>query len=182
GFLQNTSLDAFGMVLSQSCDGRGWFSSTKELQLASLEFCAACRNVATMTLRVDDAVPRSLLTAADAPPPDRKRLCTTRVPRLRARRVLWDLPTAMELRRPMYALDHATCLSFGGDFADTLEGVEWPRRLRSSLAEAVYMKADFNQAIGRAQWPASLRRFTLGGDFSCPCAELGAWMPNLEEL
>ncbi|CAN0183410.1 unnamed protein product [Scytosiphon promiscuus] len=53
---------------------------------------------------------------------------------------------------------------------------------RSIPAGAVSMDADFNQAIGGAHWPASLRQLTLGGEFSHSCATLGAWMPNLEEL
>ncbi|CAN0208747.1 unnamed protein product [Scytosiphon promiscuus] len=164
GFAQNTCLDAFDVVLNQSCDGRDWFSSTKELQLASLQFCAACRNVATMTLRVDDAIPRSLLAAADAPPPDQKRLCSTRVPRLRARRVLWDLPTAVELRRPMYALADATHLRFGDDFGDTLEGVEWPRGLRGIKIDC--NSVSITRLTGGVVWPPSLQQISFGNSFN----------------
>ncbi|CAM9816795.1 unnamed protein product, partial [Ectocarpus fasciculatus] len=87
-------LKALMVALSETCDGNSWYTSTKELQLASLEFCTTCRNYPTLHLTVDAHTPRRLLAAADAPSPHPKRLCGTRVPRLRARSVTWDMPTA----------------------------------------------------------------------------------------
>ncbi|CAN0255900.1 unnamed protein product [Scytosiphon promiscuus] len=175
GFAQNTCLDAFGVVLNQSCGGSDWFSSMKELQLASLQVCAARRNVATVTLRVDDAIPRSLLAAADAPPPDRKRLCSTRVQRLRARRVIWDLPTAVELRRPMYALADATYLRFGCDFGDTLKGVEWPRGLRGIKIDCNLVS--IRRLTGGIVWPTSLQQISFGDSFNQPLS--GVALPEI---
>ncbi|CAN0290720.1 unnamed protein product [Scytosiphon promiscuus] len=201
GFVQNKCLDALGVVLNQSCGGSDWFSSTMELQLASLQVCAACRNVATVTLRVDDAIPRRLLAAADAPPPDHKRLRSTRVPRLRARRVVWDLPTAVELRRPMYALADATYLRFGEDFGDTLEGVEWPRRLCAiridcnsvsirrltggvvwpTSLQQISFGDSFNQLLWRVALPESLRQLTFGDSFNQSAKDI-MWPSSLQQL
>ncbi|CAM9963794.1 unnamed protein product, partial [Ectocarpus fasciculatus] len=84
---RNSCLKAISVALNETCDGKRWYTSTKELQLASLELCIACRSYRMLHLNIDAEVPRRLLAAADAPPPHRKRLCGTRVPRLKARRV-----------------------------------------------------------------------------------------------
>lgn len=109
-------LDAFIVALHEARDGNSWYTSTKELQLASLQFYSACRSVATLALRVDCHMPCRLLASTDAPPPNRKRLCSTRVRRLRARRVRWKLSTAAEMRTPLYALADAEEIRFGIDF------------------------------------------------------------------
>ncbi|CAN0069951.1 unnamed protein product [Ectocarpus sp. 12 AP-2014] len=96
-----------------TCDRKSWYTSTKEQQLASLEFCMACRSYQTIHLTVDAQVSRRLLAAADAPPPRPERLCETRVTRLLARRVKWNMPTAAELRNPIFAIMDVDCLEFG---------------------------------------------------------------------
>ncbi|CAM9839374.1 unnamed protein product, partial [Ectocarpus fasciculatus] len=55
-------LDAFIVALNQACDGqcKRWYASTLELQLASLEFCGACRSVQTFQVHVDAETPPSL--------------------------------------------------------------------------------------------------------------------------
>ncbi|CAM9976499.1 unnamed protein product, partial [Ectocarpus fasciculatus] len=47
-------LDAFTVALSHGCDEgqRRWYTSTSELQLASLDFCLECRNVTTSRIRM----------------------------------------------------------------------------------------------------------------------------------
>lgn len=106
-------LEALMVALSQTHDQESWYTSTKELQLASLQCCHACRSVTTLALVVDDSVPCRLLAAADPPPPNRKRPCSSRVPRLRVRGVLWDSPSAAELTRSIYAVADATEMRFG---------------------------------------------------------------------
>ncbi|CAN0480485.1 unnamed protein product, partial [Ectocarpus sp. 12 AP-2014] len=69
-----------------------------------------------------------MLAAADAPPSHPKRLCRARVPRLKARRVTWIMPTAAELRNRVFAMTDVEYLEFGGDFEGSLEDVAWPRR------------------------------------------------------
>ncbi|CAN0436691.1 unnamed protein product, partial [Ectocarpus sp. 12 AP-2014] len=81
GPTSNSCMNALTVTLNETCDGKGWYTSTKELQLTSFEFCMACRNFQTLHLKVDSQIPRRLLAAADAPPPHPKRLGSTRVPR-----------------------------------------------------------------------------------------------------
>ncbi|CAN0393469.1 unnamed protein product, partial [Ectocarpus fasciculatus] len=57
-----------------------------------------------------------LLAAADAPPPHRKRLCGTRVPRLKARRLTWNMPSSWAVTTPIFALTDVECLVFGDTF------------------------------------------------------------------
>ncbi|CAM9960933.1 unnamed protein product, partial [Ectocarpus sp. 12 AP-2014] len=57
-------LDAFVVALGQvyhAGEDRRWYTSTLELQLASLDFCRACRNVPTLRMRVGEGTPSSLL-------------------------------------------------------------------------------------------------------------------------
>ncbi|CAM9965343.1 unnamed protein product, partial [Scytosiphon promiscuus] len=176
-------LDAFMVALNQSCDGKSWYTSTKELQLASLTFCGACRSVTTLTLKVDVDMPRSLMAAADAPAPSPKRLCATRVPRLRARRVVWEMPTAEDLRRPTYAMNDAIEVEIRPEFADSLEGVIWPHRLSLLELNCFSHLARFNQPLDEVRWPASLRRLTLGGSFRRSLQGLGTqWPASLRRL
>ncbi|CAN0225618.1 unnamed protein product [Ectocarpus sp. 8 AP-2014] len=123
---RSSCLNAIVVALNETCDGKSWYTSTKELQLASLGFCTACRNHQTVHLKVDVHIPRRLLAAADAPPPLPKRLCRTRVPRLKTRRVTWNMPTAAALRNPVFAMTDVEYLEFGGDFGGSLEAVAWP--------------------------------------------------------
>ncbi|CAN0078967.1 unnamed protein product, partial [Ectocarpus fasciculatus] len=61
------SLDAITVALNLTCEEeQQWYTSTKELQLASRQFCTACRAVATLHFRVDDDTPGRLLAPADA--------------------------------------------------------------------------------------------------------------------
>ena len=61
-------LDAFVVSLDQASEGegrKGWYTSTLELQLASLELYKACRRVSTLRVRVDNVTPRSLRAFGD---------------------------------------------------------------------------------------------------------------------
>ncbi|CBJ33433.1 expressed unknown protein [Ectocarpus siliculosus] len=110
---RSSCLNALVIALNETCNGESWYTSTKELQLASLEFCVACRNYQTLHLKVDAQIPRRLLARADAPPPHPELLCRTRVPRLRARRVTWGMRKAAELSIPIFAMTDVDCLKFG---------------------------------------------------------------------
>eukprot|EP00903_Cladosiphon_okamuranus_P015491 g14302.t1 len=89
-------LDAFIIALSQAYaydgggagegDVEGWFASTRELQLASLDLCRACRSVPSLLVRIDAGTPRRLW---DTTPHCRFPTSTrsSRVPALEARSV-----------------------------------------------------------------------------------------------
>lgn len=59
---ESRCLDAFFVALGQAFHGeqKYWYTSTLELQLASLEVCRACRCVPTLHVRDNDSTPRSL--------------------------------------------------------------------------------------------------------------------------
>ncbi|CAN0399792.1 unnamed protein product [Ectocarpus fasciculatus] len=171
-------LDAVVFALNETCDGKRWYTSTKELQLASLEFCMVCRNYNTVHLKVDAQTPRRLLEAADAPPPYPKRLCSTRVPRLRARCVTWNIPTAEILTTPIFAMKGANCLEFGRAFEGSVEAVAWPQQLKRV---EFHYASPFNQPIDLVQWPATLQRLLLGGKFNRPIEGV-AWPDSLQTL
>lgn len=211
------------MALNQPWDGRSgqsplpWFASTKELQLVSVLFCAACRDLPTLHLRVDATTPDRLLAseeevaaggagaataalasveegeaaavAAAAPPAALAGACAAattplwRVPRLRARSVTWDLPTAEKLSKPVYALATAEVLKFVNCFNGGLQGVSWPPRVRDlsfgrgfnqpingvvfpDSLETLVFGLGFNKAVAAVSWPASLREITFGYSFN----------------
>ncbi|CAN0306423.1 unnamed protein product [Ectocarpus sp. 6 AP-2014] len=156
GPTRNSCLNALTVALNETCDGKSWYTSTKELQLASLEFCMACRHHQTLHLNVDAKTPRRLLAAADAPPTHQTSLACTRVPRVRARCLTWDITTAAELRIPIFAMTGVDCLEFGNDFGGSLEAVAWPRRLKRI---EFLSSSPFNRPIDQVEWPESFRRF-----------------------
>lgn len=53
-------LDVFTVALHQATEGERWYTSTAQLQLASLEFCKACRSVPTLYMKVDEDAPERL--------------------------------------------------------------------------------------------------------------------------
>ncbi|CAM9553284.1 unnamed protein product [Ectocarpus sp. 8 AP-2014] len=86
--------------------------------------------------------------------------------------------TATELMNPIFALRDAGYLEFGDFFDDSLEDVEWPKRLET----IEYCRGSrFNQPIDFVEWPASLRRLEFGWDFNQPI-ENARWPASLHEL
>ncbi|CAN0059775.1 unnamed protein product [Ectocarpus sp. 4 AP-2014] len=124
----------------------------------------------------------------------------TRVPRLRARRVIWNMSTATELEAPIFALKDVVRLNFGPAFEGSLEAVVWPQRLKEidfdwssrfnqpiegvefppSLQELTLSDA-FDQPIEDAILPTSLQVFMMGDDFNHPVEDV-RWPPSLEQI
>ena len=153
---------------------RCWYTSTLELQLASLELCRACRSVSTLHVLVNKDTPRRLwdpLRAPDVPVP-------SRVPLVRPIGLTWTLRTdGVQLisSTPKF-------MSFDDDFNEPIQGVEWPASLqRLSFGDR------FNRPIVGVVWPASLqqlsfgRRLSSGGCFNQPVMGV-AWPANLQQL
>ncbi|CAM9664373.1 unnamed protein product, partial [Ectocarpus fasciculatus] len=179
GPTRNSCLEALIVALNETCDGTSWYTSTKELQLTSLEFCIACRSYPTVHLNVNEQTPRRLLASVDAPPPHPKRLCWTRVPRLRARRVTWNMPTTAELRTPIFAMTDVDYLEFGMYFEDSLEAVAWPGRLKTIRFQ---LASEFNQPLELVKWPVSLQKISFGKDFNQPIERGVFWPDSLQTL
>lgn len=184
GGIADRCLDAFTVALNQAWDGEPWYAPTKDLQLASLAFCAACRSVATLHLKVDDDTPGQLL----APPPlDHEE---QRVPRLLARRVTWMLPTTEMLSKSIYAVADARVWAFGVFFNDSLDEMVWPRRLSKLVLGdrfsngrrwAGEFRKSFNMPITGVEWPTCLQSIVFGGRFDQPVVGV-KWPPSLKQV
>ncbi|CAM9551785.1 unnamed protein product, partial [Ectocarpus sp. 12 AP-2014] len=173
----NPCLDAFAVVLNNTCDGKPWFASTQELQLVSLQLCGACRAFNNVHLEANPQIPRTLLAAADAPAAHPTGLCSTRVPRLGVVSVAWNMSTATELKSPISAFAGVRYLTFGGNFDGALEGVVWPQRLKA----LTFSKSRFKTPLEHVQWPASLEDLDFGLGFNLP-VERVVWPASLRLL
>ncbi|CAM9779843.1 unnamed protein product, partial [Ectocarpus fasciculatus] len=184
----NRCLDAFIVALNQSCDGEKWYTSIAGLQLASLAFYVACRNVTTPCLTVDKGTPPRLwsgvvhdgngqepcTTSPEGP------MTATRVPAFRVRKVMWKstepidgIVLSSSLRRITFGrsfnqrIDRVLLpasveeIVFGDAFNQPVNGVRWP----TSLQKLVFGHA-FNQPVDALVWPVSLHELVFGGDFN----------------
>ncbi|CAN0008046.1 unnamed protein product, partial [Hapterophycus canaliculatus] len=157
-------LDAFAVTLNQACDTDDWYTTTVKLQLASLQFCVACRSVPTLHLRVDKKTPARPWSDEDATrPPWRKAAAP---PAARPRGFDWRIKEVAwpgSLRR----------LTFGIGFHRRVDGASWP----SSLEQLAFRGA-LNQPVDRVKWPASLQQLDLGWDFPEPL-DRASWPRSL---
>ncbi|CAN0006917.1 unnamed protein product, partial [Ascophyllum nodosum] len=104
-------LDAFSIALHQA-DSSGWYSSTFQLQLASLQFCVVCRTVSTLHLIVENDKYTSLFDDAPASDIKPKKPRRTRVPTLRPFKLTWKLPVSVLRRFSSEALAKLQQLTF----------------------------------------------------------------------
>ncbi|CAM9100303.1 unnamed protein product, partial [Hapterophycus canaliculatus] len=172
-------VDALAVVLNASCDGKGWFPSTRQLQLASLQLCVACRSVPSLRLEVDMTVPHRLWVDPSGQgacsPGHRLQTRPSRVPSARLHTVLWRMPASL-LMWSSGVLADLKCLIFTDEFNDAVDEVVWPRGLRRlSFGRA------FNQTVVGTSFPTSLIRLDFGGSFNQPIDTV-PWPGSLEQL
>lgn len=115
-------IDAFMVALNETCGGKKWYISTVQLQLASVEFCVACRSVSTLHLFVDEGTPRHLWAdncsdqsgarGSSIGGSSEGRSVLVRVPPFRPREVTWNLPPSMLSHASKNAFTNLECLSF----------------------------------------------------------------------
>ncbi|CAN0490571.1 unnamed protein product, partial [Ectocarpus sp. 12 AP-2014] len=148
-------LDAFIVALNQTCDGgeKRWYTSTLELQLASLEFCRACRRVPTLHLRINPRTPRSLWSPRNshttAVNKRRREVGVwSRVPAVQAFGVTWALSmndllqsSAMELR------SGSKYRRIGGYSSAASLGATW------SLQRLKWLVFQLDAPMSTAWWP-----------------------------
>ena len=164
------------MALNQACgQTQRWYTSTKELQLASLPFCAACRNVTTLRLKVNATTPSRLLAAANPAQPQSEDQGPTRVPQLRARAVLWERRSVAELNKPLKALVDVERFAFWY-FNASITSVAWPSNLRE-----LFLGWEFNHPIEPVVLPRSLQRLDFGAVFNQPIESM-AWPESLQRI
>lgn len=173
------------VALDLSCDGEKWYTSTQQLQLASLDLCTACRGVPTLALSVELSTPEYLW--AEAAPAPRGRLTgqkkpleartRTRVPLFGPRRVMWKLPASrLRLaRKELWA--NVECLLFTGYNNDRVdEGFSWPPGLKR-----LDLGYRFISCIEEVAWPATLEHLSLGRHFNQPVQNV-VWPESLQEI
>ena len=126
-------LDAFTVaLLQQTVGGTKWFASTAQLQLASLQFCLACRSVRTLHLRVQSDTPRYLWATVGIPRTRRARKAlTSRVPALRPEKVTWGLAVVKKMELSSDALSSLVSVVFGDGFNESVDNVSWPVGIRT---------------------------------------------------
>lgn len=127
-------LDAFRAVLmSQTCEGgrERWFTSTRQLQLVSVELCRACRGVPDFKVHIEEKTPRGVWCTRQSQLPLNMPV-SIRVPVLRAFHFTWDLPLDVLVENAaieLWASSDVLCLR-GSISAASLESVVWPRTLK----------------------------------------------------
>lgn len=192
-------LDALVVALSHTSGVQSFISSTKQLQLVSLQFCVACRSFRTLGLRIKYATPPRLVADASSSPPKPGQAGYTRVPRFRARSVRWEYVSFKAFRPPMYSLTHVEYMTFcNGGFNDRIEplaflsrlkilslghyfnhpidGVAWPRQL-----ETLEFSTNFNHPVVGVDWPPQLKMLTFGRRFNQTIKGV-AWPRQLQYL
>ena len=190
-------LDALFVALNQAYDGELGYVPTRNLQLASVQLCVACRSSATLRVRVDDATPHTLLTTSNSPQaslrspngletgsPTGSREAAgcgaTRVPPVRAHTVVWErsAPTSAQTAE-MELLRGARSLQLGRAFSGGLESVAWPEGLvRLELGGRFDWPAKPAKPVS---WPSSIRHLTFGQYFDKPVDGV-SWPESLETL
>jgi len=154
---------------------KSWYTSTLELQLASLEFCRACRNVSTLLVHVDAATPRSLW-APDAGHSAQQESPTSnvlsRVPSVRALGVSWSRCSVDHLQQ----MSTPKFLSFGQSFSEPITEVGLP----ASLLQLSFGEC-FNQPVLGVAWPPCLVQLSFGVKFNQPIVGV-VWPDSLQQL
>ncbi|CAN0033793.1 unnamed protein product [Scytosiphon promiscuus] len=178
GSAESRCLEALVVAVHQASEIRRWYTVTNELQVASLQLCEACRGAQTAHLRVDGGIPASLLAAVDTPHAKPEGGVSSRVPRLRARRVRWLLPSLSLLCNATYTFAQLEELYIGDTFDRSLVPQAWPCRL-TKIQFGV--RSRFNQPIVEVVWPASLQKLSFGRRFNQP-VEGVVWPASLEKL
>lgn len=178
--------DALVVALTATCCKKGWYASTKELQLTSLSCCVACRSVRTLCLAVDMSVPHRLWVdsteqsaahnAQQGAAASTKRLhSSSRVPGIKPHTVTWNLPPSM-LAWSRGTFANMECLILGSEFNDSVDEVVWP----SGLKRLIFGNS-FNQPVDAASFPPSLEGMGFGASFNQPIESV-SWPASLEIL
>lgn len=200
GFAQSPCLSSFAVVLSQACDGKGWFTSTTELRLVSPGLNASCLETTTVHFKVRKDTPvDDILVSATRNHPRCNQLGRTRtMPRLRAHQLTWDRPFAEKLSTSLSSFPDVKAIVFGNTFNASVEGVVWPpcvTRLKFGrtfnqdihrvtwppLLEDVELTGPFDRTINELEWPNSMRKLTLSSVFNQAIDKV-VWPPSLQEL
>jgi len=194
---ENRCLDAFVVALNQAsrrAEWGRWYTSTRELQLASLGLCRVCRSVPTLHARVSEKTPRTLwsspssLSSPPSPSPAPpgagcwRAGVPTRVPVVRAVALTWELPLEVLVRGASAELWRwSSYLQLRGSVLVTgLGAVAWPKDLRwmdldaTSTPSRETLTSRSKGSCGRPR----CRSWTLGRDSTSRSPESGGLPPS----
>ncbi|CAN0122972.1 unnamed protein product, partial [Ascophyllum nodosum] len=170
----NRCLNAFNIALYQA-DGKGWYTSTLQLQLASLQFCVLCRSVSTLHVTIKRRIRARVWK--DVPTSDGKVKKTriTRVPVLQPLKLTWRLPVSRLGHCSSKVLANVEQLTLG-DRNDEIDEVTWPSGLRTLI-----FGLNFNHSIDGIAWPSSLQKLRFKLSFNQPIDAV-TWPESLQQL
>ncbi|CAM9165121.1 unnamed protein product, partial [Ectocarpus sp. 8 AP-2014] len=202
----NRCLDAFIVAFGQvyNTGDRVWYTSALELQLASLDFCRACRNVPTLLrILVEEGTPGSLLNVLaeeqqEHPASSHQDRGSSRLPFVRANRVKMVLPDGM-LAQNLHEMHtwrgveelHLVDFFPGPEVSMMVVPPNLKRlKLHSSgpLPECLWPASlrrlelvGFDHSIAQVVWSASLQHLSLGNHFNQPVVGV-VWPEFIEQL
>ena len=170
-------LDVFSISLNQA-NGRGWYTSTLDLELASLQLCVLCRGVSTVHLTIEPSVPSRMWKGSPASDCNIKRSRSSRVPTLRPLKLSWDLWGLPFEQCSSAVMANVEQLTFRRGFNQPIDGVVWPASLQKLLID---VGEEFDQPIDGVAWPASLHQLVLGEHFNQPIDRV-TWPSSLQYI
>lgn len=137
---------------------------TRQLQLASLQCCIACRSVVTLDVRVEDDTPPDFWA-----PRTQQADPMTGVPPIRALSAPWALSASqlsrcsrMELSKGLDRLQLGVdFLQPGAAAIESLDSMVWPYTLKRLVSDD-----RFYRPVDRVGWPACLEQLTFGYSFN----------------
>ena len=166
-------LDALRIALSQ-VGGSGWYTSTLQLQLASLQVCALCWDVRPLHFTVGLDAPHWVWEGAVTSDGVVKRLRNTRVPTFQPRGVLWKLPISLLRQFSSELLANVQELKFWNSFKVKIDGAVLPASLQN-------LNRNSDQPEAGIAWPVPLRLLNLGNQFNHPIDGI-KWPASLVSL
>ncbi|CAM9414703.1 unnamed protein product [Scytosiphon promiscuus] len=195
---ESRCLDAFAVALSQAHARReeegAWYTSTLELQLASVDFCRACRGVPTLHVRVLGGTPPTLWaprqdeprqqpwqqnslssTTSSASKEHGTHFIPSRVPRVRAASLTCTLGEAALARSG--GLESWGYLRLCGRRSwSESQLLEWPQRLRALTLDIEVEVRQHSMSL-----PPQLQELRLGRRFNHPLSRI-VWPASLLRL
>ncbi|CAM9210436.1 unnamed protein product [Sphacelaria rigidula] len=158
-------LDALTIALNEASSWGESFLPTKQLQLASLQLCIACRCVSTLCVKFDECTPRRLWTdpGEQSSTPTARRMDRShksRVPLLRAHSVVCMSSAGADIMsRETNVQNNVRNLYFDSMFDGSLDNAVWPPRVMEVVfgGRGSRKRIKFNQSITGVVWPASLQ-------------------------
>ncbi|CAM9881290.1 unnamed protein product [Pylaiella littoralis] len=178
-------LEAFNIALCQAREvgDNYWYSSTLELQVASLDMCGICRAQRALHVNVGIGTPESLWKSTTFEPESGTNISqdstSSRVPIVRAGSVSWahpELPRLSTIVKTTGWLKAVEKITFLTPFYMEDFTVEWPISVRQ-LSFEVYIVG----RVSELPWPASLEQLSLGDYFNQPIVDF-VWPARLLRL